>query len=279
MSIFELIDAEDTVGVKALLARDSAAADARSEAGISALMHAAYRGRGPVFAAIAAAGTASDPWDRILLGEASGLPAPDAWSPDGFTPLHIAAFARNADAAAALLADGADPNVFATASFARVTPLGTCAFAGAIDVARVLMRNGANPALTEVEGGTPLEVARENGNGEMVALFFVSHAHAQIDNVLPALAADPTLANATTDWGGGDWESALGAASHTGHREIAELLLAHGARMDVFAAAMLGEADIVRAVLAAHPEMRDAKGPHGIPLAAHAKGAVVELFA
>jgi hypothetical protein len=56
-----------------------------------------------------------------------------------------------------------------------------------------------------------------------------------------------------------------------GRRDIAELLLAHGARLDVFVAAMLGEVEIVRAVLAAHPEVRDAKGPHGIPLSAHAE--------
>jgi len=278
MSIFELIDKGDTLGVTALIERDPDSAAARDDAGLTPLMRAAYRGRGAVFDAIAAA-RPDDAWDRLLLGETDGLPAPDAWSPDGFTPLHIAAYALNADAAAALLASGADPNVFATASFARVTPLGTCAFAGAVDVARILLRNGANPALTEVEGATPLDAARANGSEQLVALLFVSHSHGQIDNVRAALAVDPTLANATTDWGGGDWESALGAASHAGNRELAELLLAYGARMDVFAAAMLGHVDVVRAVLDAHPEMRDAKGPHGIPLAAHAKGAVVELFA
>jgi hypothetical protein len=41
---------------------------------------------------------------------------------------------------------------------------------------------------------------------------------------------------------------------------------------------MLGEVEIVWAILEAHPEMRDAKGPHGIPLAAHAQGAVVDLL-
>ena len=107
---------------------------------------------------------------------------------------------------------------------------------------------------------------------------FVGNAHGDVEAVLAALEADPTLANAAWDWGGGDWETALGAASHMHRRDIAELLLAHGARMDVFAAAMLGEAGIVRAILDAHPEMRDAKGPHGIPLRDHAQGAVVELL-
>jgi ankyrin repeat protein len=70
---------------------------------------------------------------------------------------------------------------------------------------------------------------------------------------------------------GGDWESALGAAGHMGRRDIAELLLAHGARLDLFVAAMLGELAIVEAMLSAHPEMRGAAGPHGIPLLRHAE--------
>ena len=113
---------------------------------------------------------------------------------------------------------------------------------------------------------------------------FVGNAHGDLDAVRTALESDPTLANAAWDWGGGDWEVALGAAAHMGRRDIAELLLAHDARMDVFAAAMLGEVEIVRAILATHPEMRDAKGPHGIPLRAHAEAggeqasAVLELL-
>jgi len=277
MSIFELIDTGDAAAVQALIERDSNALGARGDSGLSPLMHAAYRGQDAVFHTIAAQGS-DDPWDRLLLGESNGLPAPDAWSPDGFTPLHIAAFAKNAAAAQALLDAGADPNVFATASFARVTPLGTCAFAGATTVARALIRGGANAALTEVEGASPLAAAFENGYEDLVALLVVALAHADIDSVRFALERDPTLANATVDWGGGDWESALGAASHMHRRDIAELLLEHGARLDIFAAAMLDDVDTVKAVLTAHPEMRDAKGPHGIPLAAHATGAARELF-
>ena len=108
---------------------------------------------------------------------------------------------------------------------------------------------------------------------------FVGNAHGDLEAVRAALESEPRLVNAAWDWGGGDWETPLGAASHMLRRDIAELLLAHGARLDVFAAAMLGDVDVVRAVLTAHPELRDALGPHGIPLAAHAQGAVVDLFA
>jgi ankyrin repeat protein len=277
MSIFELIDADDAAGVHALIERDRNALDDRDDDGLSPLMRAAYRGRGAVFHTIAGHGS-DDPWDRLLLGQSDGLPAPDAWSPDGFTPLHIAAFAQNAAGAQALLDAGADPNVFATASFARVTPLGTCAFTGATAVARVLIRGGANAALTEVEGASPLEAAFQNGYRELAAVLVVALAHGDIESARSALEQDTTLANATVDWADGDWESALGAASHMQRRDIAELLLEHGARLDVFAAAMLGDLETVKGVLEAHPELRDAKGPHGIPLAAHATGAVRELF-
>ena len=100
---------------------------------------------------------------------------------------------------------------------------------------------------------------------------FVAKAHGDLDGIRALLEEEPALVNATWDWGGGDWETALGAASHMGRRDIALFLLEHGARIDVFAAAMLGEVEIVRAVLEASPAARDVLGPHGIPLIEHAR--------
>ena len=113
---------------------------------------------------------------------------------------------------------------------------------------------------------------------------FVAKAHGDLDYVRSALAAESGLLNAAWDWGGGDWETALGAAGHMGRRDIAEFLLGEGARIDVYVAAMLGDVATVRAILDAHPEARDAPGPHGIPLRAHAEAggeqalAVLELL-
>jgi hypothetical protein len=107
-------------------------------------------------------------------------------------------------------------------------------------------------------------------DSELVAEF-VLKAHGDLGVVKQLLEQEPAIVNAAWDWGGGDWETGLGAASHVGRRDIAEYLLEHGARMDVFAAAMLGETEIVRAMLDAQPELRDARGPHGIPLLAHAE--------
>ena len=100
---------------------------------------------------------------------------------------------------------------------------------------------------------------------------FVGKAHGDLDRVEELLRETPALVNASWDWGGGDWETGLGAAAHMGRRDIALSLLAAGARLDVFAAAMLGELPTVKAILAAFPGLRGAKGPHGIPLLAHAE--------
>ena len=170
-TIFELIDNGDADGIRALLASDPAARELRNDAGLSPLLHAVYRGRGPAFDALVAAGEPSDPWDRLVAGCADELPAPDAWSPDGFfTPLHLAALVDNAGAASALLDAGADPNVLATASFARVTPLGTCAFTGALGVARVLLDRGADPHTGEDGEYTVEAEAIARGNEDMARL-------------------------------------------------------------------------------------------------------------
>lgn len=100
---------------------------------------------------------------------------------------------------------------------------------------------------------------------------FVAVAHGDLSRVTALLAQEPRLVNAAWDWGGGDWETALGAAAHTGGKEIAHHLLAHGARLDLFAAAMLGELEIVQATLSAFPEALHVRGPHGIPLVEHAR--------
>src|ERR1051326_319129 len=62
----------------------------------------------------------------------------------------------------------------------------------------------------------------------------------------------------------------LVAASHTGRRDIAQYLLSQGARIDAFCAAMLGESDVLKALVALNPSVTAAKGPHGYTLLYHA---------
>lgn len=99
---------------------------------------------------------------------------------------------------------------------------------------------------------------------------FVGVSHGNFEAVKKLLAEEPTLVNCAHDWGDGDWETGLGAAAHVGNPEIALYLLERGARLDVFAAAMLGLTDVVKAAIAFRPDTRDVLGPHGIPLYSHA---------
>ena len=99
---------------------------------------------------------------------------------------------------------------------------------------------------------------------------FVGAAHGNLDKTKSMLETEPGLINATWDWGGGDFETALGGASHMGRPDIAAFLLSKGARMDLFCATMMGKTDVVRACIADSPSIVHVKGPHGITLLRHA---------
>ena len=99
---------------------------------------------------------------------------------------------------------------------------------------------------------------------------FVGAGHGDLEKVKSMLQQQPGLLNASWDWGGGDFESALEGAGHMGRKDIANFLIENGARMNIFCAAMLGKLEIVKSVLTAFPELKTSKGPHGIQLIQHA---------
>lgn len=99
----------------------------------------------------------------------------------------------------------------------------------------------------------------------------VTRAHFDPDGVRELVTSRPALARASWDWGFGDWESALGAASHMGRRDIAEVLIEHGARPNLFTFAMMGDLRVVRALVGAHPGIQGLRGPHGLTLLHHAR--------
>ena len=99
----------------------------------------------------------------------------------------------------------------------------------------------------------------------------VGASHTQFEKVKELVTARPELAKATWDWGFGDVESALGAASHMGRKDIAEFLIAHGARPNIFTFAMLGKITAVKAMIEQMPGLQKIHGPHGFTLMHHAK--------
>jgi hypothetical protein len=95
-------------------------------------------------------------------------------------------------------------------------------------------------------------------------------AHGNVARVKELVGRQPALAKASYDWGFGDWETCIDAASHVGNREIAEFLIANGARPTIFSAAMLGQLDAVKAFISATPGVQRTMGPHSITLLRHA---------
>ena len=128
------------------------------------------------------------------------------------------------------------------------------------------------PPVAAVHGGRPPPSADWFPRQDpALAQEVVGASHGNLARVRELVERQPALAGAAIDWGFGDWETALGAAAHTGRREIAELLLANGAPPTLFSAAMLGQLDVVRALVAARPGVQGMLGPHGITLLAHAR--------
>ncbi len=130
-------------------------------------------------------------------------------------------------------------------------------------------QRAAAALLRRMEGGPALGELYPTQDPEVVQNL-VGAAHTRLDDVTSIVAQRPALARAAWDWGFGDWESALGAASHMGRRDIAEVLLAHGARPNLFTFAMLGQVDVVRSICIANPGIQRTPGPHGITLLKHA---------
>ena len=99
---------------------------------------------------------------------------------------------------------------------------------------------------------------------------FVGTAHRDKDKIVNMLAEHPTLLNVAHDWGNGDFETALGAASHVGYKELVTFLVDQGAQTNIFTACLFGKLDIVKMVLENFPATLQAKGPHGFTLLHHA---------
>jgi len=131
----------------------------------------------------------------------------------------------------------------------------------ALPLAAATAAPAPDPSALEVFPMQPAALA-----GEMVTV-----AHGNFKRVKELAEAHPSLAKASWDWGFGDWETALGAASHTGRREIAEYLIEKGAPPTLFSATMLGHLEVVQAFVQAQPGVQRIPGPHSISLLLHAK--------
>ena len=131
-------------------------------------------------------------------------------APNGWTPLHAAAFADNAATAAILLAAGADVNARAKNKFDN-TPLHVSMLSQSSEVAKVLMAHGAEIDARMSEGATALHEAAMNGDAVSIRMLLDA-------------GADPSLKMP-------NGKTALDLARKGKHQEAARVLQAVSAKV------------------------------------------------
>jgi uncharacterized protein len=169
--LFAAIEAGDAGGVEAILDGDPATANARDASRVSALMRALYRFDPGLVEAVRARADALDVFEAAALGEVdrlreildAELPSATAYSGDGFTALHFAAFFGQPEAAGLLLERGAEVDAFGR-GWMTGTALHSAVSRLQSDVVRILLEAGASPDVRQSAGWTPLHAAAMNGD-------------------------------------------------------------------------------------------------------------------
>ena len=100
---------------------------------------------------------------------------------------------------------------------------------------------------------------------------FVFAAHSDFDKTKRIAEEYPRLLNCTNQFKKGDFETAVGGSSHMGRKDITDMLVQKGARLDIFNFAFLGYTDLVKQLVMDFPQLLRAPGPHGFTLLHHAK--------
>jgi uncharacterized protein len=205
------IKSGDLASVRAMLAGDPSLLDQRNESGQPAFLLASYYQQADIADYLLAQkprldiylATVAGRVDEVLAALDNDPSLLESHSPDGWTPLHLAAFFGRHDVAEALIARGATVDARST-NHMRNTPLHAAAAGRKFPLAHLLLENGANVNATQSGGWTALHGAALSGDRPLVELLLAHQAHVH-----------PRAENGQT---------ALDLALQKGHQEIAELL-------------------------------------------------------
>jgi uncharacterized protein len=209
--IFSAIRAGDISKVKELIAQHPDVTHARNQAGVSSVMQARYENRMEIVELLRQADGELDVFEAAALGDLARLRALLANDPhqahvqssDGFTPLHLACFFSQPEAAEFLVKQGADANAV---SPGRIAVIHSAAASRSAAMVKLVLQAGANPNLQQQGGYTALHEAAMHNS--------VERAQALLD-----AGADRTI---RTD----DGLTAAEMAAQKGNKDVLELLQA-----------------------------------------------------
>jgi ankyrin repeat protein len=201
-NVQEMVDAVkagDAEQVKTLLDADPALLNARAGSGESVVLLATYHGHKAIADLLVSRGADLTIFEAAAVGQCARVTALatldpaliNAFSPDGFTPLGLAAFFGHADVVDYLLAQGAQVDV-PSRNGLHVMPLHSAVAAQNLLISQALLEHGAPVNVPQQEGYTPLHEAAQNGQLEMIRLLLAHGADAvahKADGETPAETA------------------------------------------------------------------------------------------
>jgi ankyrin repeat protein len=172
-------------------------ARARDASSLSVLQCARYMGQDDILRLLVDAGPPLDVFEaatiddgRRLREAVTGEPAlVAAYSRDGFTALHFAAYFGSLVAMRALLDAGARTEAV-TQNFLKNMPLHAAAAGGRIEAARMLLQAGADPNARQHGGNTALMTAAFANRRDLAELLIAFNADVTVRNDEGKTAAD-----------------------------------------------------------------------------------------
>jgi len=170
----------DHAAVEAIVEQRPDLARGRTDEGLPWTLAAVYRGHPGVADLLLRHGAELDPFSAAALGRTDqlkvlldrGEAVLQELSPDGWTPLHLAAFFGHRETAAMLIERGADTAARSKNEIAN-TPLHAAIAGGRAAVAELLVERGADVNAV-ANGLTPLDIAAGREDQEMMT-YLIAH--------------------------------------------------------------------------------------------------------
>ncbi|HYV04279.1 MAG TPA: ankyrin repeat domain-containing protein [Blastocatellia bacterium] len=206
----------DVARVRELLNQDPALARTTGKDGVTVLLKAVYNGKNDVAELLLAGRNDLNIFEASATGRTARVASllkqdralANAFAPDGFFPLGLAAFFKHPETVAVLLEAGADVNAQARNAMG-VRAIHAAAASAQLEIARMLVKRHADVNARQQAGFTPLHEAAMTGQIEFARLLLDHGADV----------------NAKADNG----KTALTLAIQAGQEEIAKILRERGA--------------------------------------------------